>query len=193
MALFDFIFGGDKMKKVPTLSKEQQGLFNQMLQMLSPNGQLGQGNQAALGLQNQYLDPSSEAVNQFTQPYMDQFNQQTVPGLAERFAGAGAMGGGLSSSGFGQSLSSAGGNLQNQLAQLKASLGRQAAQSLMNQYGQTSQQALNAQPFGYQQPQQGLLPGFLQSWGQQGFPGGSNIYSGLSNAYQNYMPKFGGV
>lgn len=164
-------FGGDKMKKVPTMSKDQQNLLNQLMQMLGPQGQLGQGYQQGLGLQQQYMDPNSEAVNQFAQPYVDQFNQQTVPGLAERFAGMGGMGGGLSSSGFGQSLSSAGGNLQNQLAQLKAGLGQQAAQSLMGQYGQMGQVGLNAQPFGYTKPQQGMLPGFLNSWAQGGFPG----------------------
>lgn len=171
MGFMDFLFGSNKMQKMPTMTKDQQGLLNQMMQMLGPQGQLGQGYQQGLGLQQQYMDPSSEAMQQFSQPYMNEFNQQTIPGLAERFAGMGAMGGGLSSSGFGQSLSSAGGNLQAQLAQLKAGLGQQAAQSLMGQYGQMSGMGLNAQPFGYQKPQQGLVPGFLQSWGQQGFPG----------------------
>lgn len=171
MGIFDAIFGSNKMKKVPTMTKEQQGLLNRLTQMLGPSGQLGQGYQGALGLQQQLMDPSSEAVQQFSQPYIDQFNQQTVPGLAERFAGMGAMGGGLSSSGFGQSLSSAGGNLQTQLAALKAGLGQNAAQSLMQQYGNVSGQALGAQPFGYQKPQQGFLPAFFQAWGQGGFPG----------------------
>lgn len=171
MALFDFLFGSDKMKKVDTMTKEQQSILNNLMRMLSPQGQLGQGYQQGLGLQQQYMDPNSEAVNQFTQPYMNEFNQQTVPGLAERFSGMGAMGGGLSSSGFGQALSSAGGNLQSQLAQLKAGLGQQAAQSLMGQYGQMSGQGLSAQPFGYAKPQQGLVPSFLGSWGQGGFPG----------------------
>lgn len=162
---------GSGMKKIPTMTKEQQALLSQLNQMLGPQGGLGQGYQGALGLQQQLMDPSSEAVNQFAQPYINEFEQQTVPGLAERFAGMGAMGGGLSSSGFGQALSSAGGNLQAQLAQLKAGLGQQAAQSLMGQYGQMSGQALSAQPFGYSRPQQGMLPGFLQMWAQGGFPG----------------------
>lgn len=164
------LFGGG-MKKIPTMTKEQQALLNQMTQMLGPQGQLGQGYQGALGLQQQLMDPSSEAVNQFAAPYMQQFEQQTIPGLAERFAGMGAMGGGLSSSGFGQSLSSAAGNLQTQLAALKAGLGQNAANSLMQQYGGLSGQALGAQPFGYSKPTQGLLPGFLQAWGSGGFPG----------------------
>lgn len=164
--------GGDEMKKVDTMTKEQQSLLAQMMQMLGPNGQLGQGMQGGIDLQKQLMDPNSEAVRQFSDPYMREFEQQTVPGLAERFAGmGGGMGGGLSSSGFGQALSSAGGNLQAQLAQLKAGLGQNAAQSLMNQYGQMAGMGLNAQPFGYQRPQQGMTQGFLNAWGQQGFPG----------------------
>ena len=166
----NFLFGKG-MEQVPTMTKEQKALLNQMIQMLGPQGGLGQGMGEGIDLQRQLMDPSSEAVNQFTQPYMNQFEQQTVPGLAERFAGMGGMGGGLSSSGFGQSLSSAGGNLQSMLAQLKGQLGQQAAQSLMGQYGNMSGQALNAQPFGYSQPQQGALSGFAQSWGKSGFPG----------------------
>lgn len=174
------LFGGggneyDKLKKFPTMTKEQQSLLNQMMQMLGQEGGLGQGMQGGIDLQRQLMDPNSEAVRQFSDPYMREFEQQTIPGLAERFAGmGGGMGGGMSSSGFGQALSSAGGNLQSQLAQLKASLGQNAAQSLMSQYGNMSGQALSAQPFGYQQPQrpkQGIGEGFLQSWGQAGMPG----------------------
>ena len=150
-AAYDKWGGADKLKKVPMMDKGQQGLLNQLMQMLGPEGGLGQGMQGGIDLQNQLMDPSSEAVNQFSQPYMNEFNQQTVPGLAERFAGMGGMGGGLSSSGFGQSLSSAGGNLQAQLAQLKSGLGQQAAQSLMGQYGNMAGMGLSAQPFGYQQ------------------------------------------
>ena len=187
--MFDWLVGSNKMKKMPTMTKEQTALMNQMLQMLGQGGQLGQGYGQSLDYQQQLMDPSSEAVNQFAEPYMQQFEQQTVPGLAERFAGMGGMGGGLSSSGFGQSLSSAGGNLQNQLAALKAQLGQGAAQNLMGQYGQMSGQALGAQPFGYQKAQ----PGFLQSWAQQGFPGVGQMASGASNAWQNYGPLVGGV
>lgn len=168
------LFGGgdDKMGKVATMTKEQKALLAQMMQMLGPQGGLGQGMQGGIDLQRQLMDPNSEAVRQFSDPYMKEFEQQTVPGLAERFAGmGGGMGGGLSSSGFGQSLSSAGGNLQSQLAQLKAGLGQNAAQSLMSQFGGMSGQAMGAQPFGYTQPQQSFGSGFLQSWGQAGMPG----------------------
>ncbi len=169
--LYDKFGQSDQMQKIPTMTPEQTGLLNQLLQMVGKQGSLGQGNSEAVDYQRQLMDPSSESVRQFSQPYVNEFEQQTIPGLAERFAGMGAMGGGLSSSGFGQSLSAAGGNLQSQLAQLKSMLGQQAGQSLMGQYGQMAQGALNAQPFGYAKPQQSATGGFLQSWGQSGFPG----------------------
>ena len=184
--LYDKIFGGkDKMNKVPTMDKNQQKFLNQLMQMLGPQGSLGQGMQGGIDLQKQLMDPSSEAVNQFAQPYMNQFNQETVPGLAERFAGMGGMGGGLSSSGFGQSLSSAGGNLQSQLAQLKAGLGQQAAQSLMGQYGQMAGMGLGAQPFAYQQQAPTMLGGMLQGWGQGGFAGPWSKFQNNSNSMQS--------
>lgn len=161
--------GGDKMKKVPTMTKEQQALLNQILGMIGPEGRLGQAYEGGLGLQEELMDPSSEAVRRFTEPHMREFEQQTVPGLAERFAGMGGMGGGLSSSGFGQSLSSAGGNLQSQLAQLKSQLGQQAANSLMGQYGQMTGMGLSAQPFAYQQKAPGMFPSMMSGWAKGGF------------------------
>lgn len=198
--LADKFLSKDKLNKVPTMSKGQQGILNQLMQMIQPQGQLGQGMQQSLSYQQQLMDPSSQAVNQFVQPYMDQFNNQTVPGLAERFAGYGGLGGGLSSSGFGQSLSAAGGQLQNQLAALKAGLGQKAAQSLMNQYGQLSGSAMNAQPFGYAKPQMGQTQGYMDQWGQQGYPGlqqgaqslgnlFSGIFGGSDQSYLNNMWK----
>lgn len=167
----EFLFGSG-MKKIPTMTKEQQSVLSQMLQLLGPQGGLGEGMGGAIDLQRQLMDPSSQAVQQFTDPYMKEFEQETIPMLAERFAGlGGGLGGGLSSSGFGQALSSAGSNLQSQLAALKAGLGQNAAQSLMGQYGNIAGMGLSAQPFGYSRPTQGALPGFLQAWGQSGFPG----------------------
>lgn len=181
--------GGDKMKKIDTMTKEQKALLKNMMQMLGGGGQLGQGYQGALGLQQQLMDPSSEAVQQFADPYMKQFEQQTVPGLAERFAGMGAMGGGMSSSGFGQALGAAGGNLQSQLAALKAGLGQQAAGQLMQQYGQMAGMGLSAQPFGYAKPQQSGAQGFMQGWAGAGFPGMTDF----ANWWQNSGPIIGNI
>lgn len=161
----------DEMTRVNTMNRGQRGLLSQLMKMLGPQGGVGQGMREGIDLQRQYMDPSSQAVDQFAQPYMNQFNQEIIPGLAERFAGMNAMGGGLSSSGFGQALGAAGGNLQAQLAQLKAGLGQNAAQSLMQQYGGMAGMGLGAQPFAYQQPGPSMAGGMLQGWAQGGFGG----------------------
>jgi hypothetical protein len=188
----DSFGGGDQMTKVPTMTREQKGLLSQLMKMLNPQGQLGGAQQGAINYQQQLMDPSSQAVDQFAQPYMNQFNQQTIPGLAERFAGMGAMGGGLSSSGFGQALGAAGGNLQTQLAALKAGLGQNAAQSLMSQYGGLTGQALGAQPFGYQQQGPSMFGGALQGWAQGGFGGLGQGNSMNNNSFQNQSISRGG-
>lgn len=162
--------GGDQFKKHSVLNQGQEGLLQNILQQLGSGGQLGQGyGQALSGLQD-FMDPSSEAMSRFADPYMRQFNQETVPGLAERFAGGGAMGGGLSSSGFGQALSSAGGNLQSQLASMKTGLQRQAIGDIMNQYKGMAQQGLGTQAFRYQAPGMGGMSQLMATLMQSGIP-----------------------
>lgn len=195
MGLFSGMFSGgqpDKFQKFDTMAPEQQQVLNQLLQMLGQGGQLGQGYGQALGGLQEMMDPSSAAMQRFTAPHMQQFEQQTMPGIAERFAGSSPMGGGaLSSSGFGQALSSAGGQLQTQLAGMKANLQQQAMGDIMGQYGSMLGQGLGAQPFGYQQ-QQGS-PSFGQSlltgWAQGGMPGMSQGLGALGGAMQNWWNK----
>lgn len=169
--IYDQLNKDDKMSKVPTISKDQKGILNQIMQLLGQGGGIGQGQGESVNYLRQLMNPNSQAVNQFAQPYIDQFNQQTVPGLAERFAGLGANSGALQSSGFGQALGAAGGNLQTQLAALKAGLGQQAAQSLMQQYSNLAGIGLSAQPFGYQQKGPTMTGSALQGWAQSGFQG----------------------
>lgn len=142
-----------KPTKLPTMDKGQSEFWKQFLQKMQG---LGEADVESQNYLRELMDPNSEAVKRFTDPYMREFNEQTIPGLAERFAGMGAMGGGLSSSGFGQSLGAAGAGLQEKLAALKSGLGTQAANQLMGQYGSRSGTALGTQSFGYQNPQQGI-------------------------------------
>lgn len=187
-ALLGLLGGGsNRMQRVKTLSKAQQGILNQLVQMINPEGSVGSGYGEATALQRQLMNPSSQAVQQFTQPYMDQFQNQIIPQLAERFAGKGALGGGLSSSGFAQALGTAGSQLQNQLAALKAGLGQNAAQSLMSQYGNLAGTALSAQPFGYARPQQNAAQGFAQGYMQAGMPGLSQTANSLGDMYGNFV------
>jgi hypothetical protein len=121
--ILDMIFGAkDQLRNVPVLTKEQQSTLSQIL------GQLGQmqGPTGAYGMaQNRLADllsGGSDVYNAFAAPYMRQFQEQTIPGLAERFAGVGGRGGALSSSGFGQGLGAAGAGLQESLASMGAGL-----------------------------------------------------------------------
>lgn len=181
-SISDFLFGSsDKLKKVNNFDSQQGQLHNSILsQLLQMQGQ-GGGYSNALQILQDYLNPQSDAYQNFEQPYLDQFNQQTIPGLAEQFAGAGGgMGGGLSSSGFGQALGAAGANLQTNLAQMKSGLQRQSVNDLFAQFNQQSQQGLNAQPFSYKQQQgsQGLLQSGLNAF-LGGLGGGFNPMSML--------------
>lgn len=177
----------DKFKRFEQYTPAQQQTLNRLMQMLGPEGQVGQAyGQGLSGLQ-QMLDPSSAGYQRFEAPYLQQFEQQTVPGLAERFSGAGAQSGALSSSGFGQALGAAGGQLQTQLAGMKAGLQQQAIRDILRQYSGMLGVGLGAQPFGYiYQPGS---PSFGQSaltgWAEQGFPGLSQAGQGLSSWWQN--------
>ena len=169
------LFSDDSLKKIPTMTKEQKKLLSQQISQLMQGGQLGDAYTSALGQLQQLLDPSPEAMEAFTAPYMRQFEEQTVPGLAEKFAGAGATGGALSSSGFGQALGAAGAGLQENLANLKANLQQQAISGITGQYQNLLGTSLGAQPFGYQSPQGGFGTGLLSSYASQGFTGMSKI------------------
>lgn len=143
-------FGGskpDQFKQLPTYSPEQQQMLRSILSQL---GMMGQG-EGAYGLaQNRLsslLSPDSDIYGEFEAPYLRRFNEQTIPGLAERFAGLGAQGGALSSSGFGQSLGAAGAGLQTDLAALRANMQNQALNSAFSQYNNLSQLGLGSRPF----------------------------------------------
>lgn len=128
-----------KVNQLQNYAPGQQGIFDEMINSLQ--GSYGQG----LDVFKQYLDPNSEAYKNFEAPYMRQFNEETIPNLAERFAGAGANSGALSSSGFGQSLGAAGAGLQEKLARMKSEMQMKAAQGIFDQ----NRGALQAEPFSH--------------------------------------------
>lgn len=147
----EWLFGSpDKLKKIDTGTKQQQqfggkDLIGLLQQMMGQGGGLNSANQYDQSL----LGQGPEALNQFSEPYLQQFQEQILPMISERFAGAGA----LSSSGFGQALGGAGAGLQSQLAQLFSQLQGQAAGRQEGQFQNLSQLGLNYQPFAYQQKQ----------------------------------------
>lgn len=172
----DWLFGSpDKLNKIATGTEQQEGLHNNILAQAMQMMQGGGGSNLANQYYNNLLGGNQQqAFNQFSSPYLQQFNEQMLPQIAERFAGAGA----LSSSGFGQSLGGASAGLQSQLAQLFSQLQGQAAQQQYGQYNQLAQTGLNYQPFAYekQQGSAGMLAPLLSGIaGGIGGPIGSTL------------------
>lgn len=194
MALFDFLFGSkDEIKQQPTMTPEQEQFLKQLLGQLGPEGGLGGLHEQGLSQLSDLMDPSGQAFQRFADPYMREFREQTVPNLAEKFAGAGAMGGGLSSSGFGQSLSAAGAGLQENLASLRSQLQQKALQDIMSQYQGMSQIGLGQRPFGYEKVKgsPGLLGSTLAGFGGEIGQGVAGLARGGFGALGNYL-GFGG-
>jgi len=122
--LSEILFGKpEKTEKVQLLDPAQQQLQSQLMQLLGPLLQQGGG----------YLGGmfGEGAAEQFAAPYMRQFQEEIVPGIAERFTEAG----GQRSSAFAQQLGKAGAGLEEQLASLQGQLSQQGLQSLMGLLG----------------------------------------------------------
>lgn len=148
--------GGQKLDKVNNYTPGQEQILGQITQYLKTGG--AEGMQKAMQLLRAYMDPNSQENKDYEEPYMRAFNEETLPGLAEQF-GAGAGGGALSSSGFGQALGSAGAGLQSNLASQKRDRMRQSLMDFMGQYNTQSQQALGAQPFSFVRKNSGPASG----------------------------------
>jgi len=172
--------GGDKQKKIPTMNKQQQGIFNEYLKLLS---QMQQGGlQNSLGNLQQWMDPNSLAYQDFEQPYLTEFNEQTLPRLAEQFAG-GAQGGALSSSGFAQALGGAAAGLKSNLAGLKSNRAFEALKSYLQQYNQMANQGFGTSPFAYKN-QQGRGPSNFD------FSSLGNVFSNMNFQGFGSKPKY---
>jgi len=102
----------------------------------------------------------------FEQPLMNQFNQQIIPQIAERFGGIGAG----SSSGLNQTLAQAGSTLSQKIAALRGGLmmqGTGQALQYANQPYANQLQSFQYNPYSnyMQQGSEGMLPGLLQAGG----------------------------
>ena len=154
-------------KALPTMSGEQSDLFKQLMSGLSGGnaggGPMGSGKNFLQGI-------LGGDTSKFEAPLMRQLNEQTIPGLAERFSGAGA--GAQSSSAFGQQLGAAGAGLSENLGALRGGLQMQALGPLM----QMLQMGMGTPTFQWQQ-----MPG-TQGAGGAMAPG---IGKGIGNMFGN--------
>lgn len=175
-----------------TLSPEQQKLFKQLMAALQ-----GQGAGGAFGSAADYyrglLSDNSADIEAFAAPELRRFRQETMPGLAEQFAGFGAGSGLLGSSAFKNASAMASTDLGERLAAMRAQLRMQGAAGLSN----LAQQGFQPIVQNIHRPRQ---PGFLESAAPAigtavgaavGGPAGAAIGGGLGNLGQNYMQRFG--
>lgn len=164
----------DKISQLPTINPQQQQAFSQYWQNPIQNNPLyGSGQDYLMNL----LGGGPGAFSAFEAPYMQNFQQNIVPGIAERFAGLGTGSGAGSSSGLYNSLGQAGRNLQTDLAGLRSGLQMQALPQALGYAQQpysNTLAGLGVQPFGYtHEPGQGGLFG--------------NILAGLGGGFGQYF------
>ena len=166
----DSFFGTkDSFQQTPTLTPQQQQLINQLIGGLG--GPTGQG----IDLISQLLGGNQEFLKQLQAPEIRRFEEQTIPGLAERFSGAGAQ----ESSAFKQALGGAGAGLSENLAAQSGQLGMQAQQTGLQ--GLLSMLGLSQKPqfaTSFQPGKSGALGGLFGGIGQ-GLGGISSIFNKL--------------
>ena len=185
----------DKTRQFPTLNPQQQEALSGILGQLGQGGTAGQNYGLAQQYQNQMLQGGPEAYKQWAAPYQTQFQEQVLPGIAERYSGlGGGLGGGAqSSSGFGQALGGAASQFQSNLAGLYAQLQQHAAQQAFGQHNTLAGLGIGTQAFqnAYQPGNLGLFGNIAGGLGQglgQSF--GRNIGLDSSKGGSNFMDLF---
>ena len=125
--LSEFLFGKREqpIQQQSTLTSGQSALLEQL------TGGLQQPQMEGLNLLQMLLSGDSELTEQFEKPLMEMFEQQIIPGIAERFGGLGAQ----ESSGFGQTLGGAGAGLAAQLGAMRGQLRTGALSQLQGLLG----------------------------------------------------------
>jgi len=167
--IMDWLFGhSPEMQQASRFTPEQQGYQNQLL------GGLQQPTSSGMDWLQQLLSNDPSAFADFEAPYQQQFQQETLPSIAERFAGMGS-GGAQSSSGFQQTLGRAGKELSTSLAALRLGLKGQAIQQLQG-FGQQAQQPSFENV--YDPGSYGIVGGFAQGAGQGLGQAGSKYFLG---------------
>lgn len=161
-SLFESTFGhGPRERHAPNYSPEAQ----QTLQNLQ-TGQTGIEQSPLYQAGSDWLlKLLSGDTSVFEQPLMQQFNEQIVPGIAERFGGMGAG----SSSALNQSIAQAGSTLSQQIAALRGGLMNQASEQALGYANQPYANQLSA--FQFKPHENYVLPGttghfdtFMHSW-----------------------------
>jgi hypothetical protein len=163
---------------------EQRNVYNQLTNAAQRPGAGGAYGDSADYYRN-LLSGNPSQLQAMIAPDIRQFNQQTIPGLYEQFAGLGA--GATSGSGFQNAALQAGTDLQERIAALRAQLQMQGAQGLSN-IGQQSLGQYFTNSYTPRSP--GLLEQFAPAIGQIGAAGLAGSTGGLSAILPFLMKLF---
>jgi|HubBroStandDraft_2_1064218.scaffolds.fasta_scaffold00031_7 hypothetical protein len=127
-------FGGKKEKHGSTYSKTQRrGLEEIMKDVMGMKGVQNITQQPGYQTGNEYLQSlfnNPDFFNRFEAPLQRQFQEQTIPDLANRFASMGS-GGSLGSTGFRNQLAREGSNLETNIGALRGNMMQQAVPQLL--------------------------------------------------------------
>jgi len=171
--------GGFQQKSMQT--PQQQALYSQLM------GGLAAPQASGMEWLQNILSGAPGAFEQFEAPMKRQFEQETVPGIAERFAGLGSHGA-QSSSAMQQTMGQAGRELSESLGALRGGLQQNALSQLQGLMSQAYQPTFENI---YMQPTQGIFGGLLQGLGQGAGQGlgmasaGGMGMGGLRNLFGN--------
>ncbi len=163
----EFFFGSDS--RMDPYNKQSLNFLQQLMQ----NGGLEDNSlyQSGQSYLQKLLSGDPSAFAEFEAPYKQQFEQETIPGIAERFAGMGTGSGASSSSGLYNSLARASKEFSTNLAGMRSGMQMQAAQQGL-QYAQqpinNRYNAATAIPNQYYETpgQPGLVQGAANSFAQ---------------------------
>lgn len=174
--------GGSDAKHGSTYNKGQRGLIDSAIEQIKGLGsqdirQNPQYQQGSDWLSSLFNDP--EFFKNFEAPLQRQFQEQTVPDLANRFAAMGS-GGALGSTGFRNQLAREGSNLSTNIAALRGGMQQQG----VNQGLQYAQQPISNY--------QNMLSGILGHPAQNTYQGPSNPFAPIAGAAtQGYFQNRG--
>ncbi len=195
---------GSQGKQGSSYGRNQLSMIDQILQQIKGMQSQGQGDitqnqgyqQGQEWLNNLFNDP--EFFKNMEAPAQRQFQEQTVPDLANRFASMGS-GGSLGSTGFRNQLAREGSNLHTNIAALRGGMQQQGvnqalnyAQQPFNNYAQLSQLGLTPTNNTYQPPSTGfwgsMVPSAITGASQYYMNQPNNSNSGAQS--QPYQPKY---
>lgn len=111
-----------KLKQLQNYTPQQQNVLNMINQMVQG------GNEDALNWLQSLFSDEEGAFEDFERPAMEQFNEQIVPNILERFRGGGSK----NSSGLQQTLGQAARGLSTNLSAQRAGLRQNAINALQN-------------------------------------------------------------